>query len=199
MLTYTGQKVTLANAQAPKLKDIAIHLGRASRFGGALRVWWTVLHHSMAAGELAFTLYENDTTTAYALLHDAHEAWMQQELDLRIYHRFGLALPTTAMSKRVKLVDKALLAAEARLVGPPKTNPESDTWAFPTAETVGMQPDDAPNKNIEKEALHTVKYTYLDYPKPEDTVYPNSPAVRDYMRLVRNTLKRARSDTRALL
>jgi hypothetical protein len=50
------------------LQEIAHNLSAINRFAGALR--WSVLQHSLLVGELCVV-----KPSAWALLHDAHEAW----------------------------------------------------------------------------------------------------------------------------
>lgn len=134
MLTLDGVLVTPGGWNAPTVRDIAISLGRTPRFAGQTRVWWSVLHHSLAC--LAYAAKENAMTQLAVLLHDAHEAvtgditthWKspemkahQREIDARLWAMLGVVNPArdSTLVRYIQFVDQALLRGEGRVVGPP--------------------------------------------------------------------------------
>jgi hypothetical protein len=91
----------------------------------------------------------------YCLLHDAHEAitgdvptdWkvpemtaLQHELDRRIYRSLGVPEPSMASLRLVAEIDRAVLMAEGKLIGPPKFT----TWRG------YVEPDDDALAMVEK-------------------------------------------------
>ena len=74
MITYTGRAVFPDDSphhtgEVPALTDIAVGLGRQSRFGGQTPVYYTVLCHTLVAAELV-----PDDFRPHVLLHDAAES-----------------------------------------------------------------------------------------------------------------------------
>lgn len=58
--------------------DIAEHLARISRFGGAIRSGaYSVAQHCVLGADLAFDQTHNEEFAAAFLLHDAHEAYLR--------------------------------------------------------------------------------------------------------------------------
>lgn len=133
MLTRSGLLIVPGGTTAPALHDLALGMGRMPRFAGQGRGWWTVLHHSFVCERLMPQAVPR--LRLLALLHDAHEAitgdvptpWKppelrrwQDELDARIFPRYGLTLPlTNAEAAHLRVVDRAALLAEGAEVGPP--------------------------------------------------------------------------------
>lgn len=78
MITYSGIRVAPGTTEMPAPIDLAVHMGRITRFGGA--IWSPLLMHSVLVGELTWAALrarggELDLNTwAWSLLHDAHEA-----------------------------------------------------------------------------------------------------------------------------
>lgn len=148
MITYTGRPVwphwsSMPTDRGPALNDIAVGLGRQSRFAGQTREFYTVLCHSLVCGQLAPAVAVADglppgTLRLAALLHDAHEAvlgdtpttWkanivrdLEAELDDRVAREFGLER-SQAIDDAVKKIDVACLAAEAHALG----HAEAEQW-----------------------------------------------------------------------
>lgn len=76
MITHDGQQVFPKHSehyvgQQPTLADIAVGLGRQSRFAGQTRVFYTVLCHTLVVADLVEPSYR-----LHALIHDAAEAIM---------------------------------------------------------------------------------------------------------------------------
>lgn len=118
------------------LRDISIHLSRICRFTGGLRhdsEPYSVAEHLIWCANLA-----SDPAKPYALLHDAHEAYIgdmssplkallrdhsngigyaeiANKLDSVIYPAFGLQWPVpTRIKDEVKAIDMMALATERR-------------------------------------------------------------------------------------
>jgi 5'-deoxynucleotidase YfbR-like HD superfamily hydrolase len=148
MITYTGRSVWPHWSEnwsdtGPSLNDIAVGLGRQSRFAGQTREFYTVLCHTLVCGQLAVEVAADEVLPVgmlrlAALLHDAHEAvlgdtpttWkanivrdLERELDDRIATEFGIEL-TPPIADAVKKIDAACLAAEAHALG----HAEAEKW-----------------------------------------------------------------------
>jgi hypothetical protein len=139
--TLSGRMVLPASG-CPTLLDIAIRTGRAARFGGATRGWWSVLHHHLVCRTIAIHNYHyNPHLALYATIHDGHEAcsgdtpttwktdWLraaQRSLDRRIYSVLLLVRDPGSVDRAiVKEIDHRALLAEAAVLGPPGF-PEAD-------------------------------------------------------------------------
>lgn len=141
MITYSGRPVWPANTIepgvptdiGPSLEDIAVGLGRQSRFAGQTREFYTVLCHSLVAGTIAHELYpERPMLHRWLLLHDGHEAMIsdvpttwknpmtrddEYDLDCRIAAEHGLENLDDEDMALLKQIDGACLAAEAHALG----------------------------------------------------------------------------------
>jgi len=130
MITASGFIVLPENDGCPSLEDIACSLGRAPRWRGSLKGWWTVLQHSIAIERLAHARVLPVRTRLFALLHDAHEAvtgdvskhWKprsmqdhEDDLDNRIRKSLGLPDPTFQEKLAVGILDTDLALAEAAI------------------------------------------------------------------------------------
>lgn len=150
MITYSGRAVWPPNTAengvptdiGPSLEDIAVGLGRQSRFAGQTREFYTVLCHSLVCWQVALELWPEDYgVRKVLLLHDGHEAMIsdvpttwknpmtrddEAELDRRIWLEFDLPELKEGydLTKRVKMVDAAALAAEAHVLG----HAEAEKW-----------------------------------------------------------------------
>lgn len=133
MITYTGKQVFPRHSEyytgeAPTIIDIAVGLGRQSRFAGQTAIFYTVLCHSLVCAKLVEQEYK-----IHALLHDAAEAivsdvpstWKYQAtvddehqiLEL-VYADLGLEWPPSDKVRTiVKAADSACLAAESHALG----------------------------------------------------------------------------------
>lgn len=143
MMTLTGNYIGI-DIGAPSLEDIALGLSRTPRFGGQTLFEWTVADHVVCATRYLEHLIDlglhMDFTTRllplHILLHDAHEALtgdipttfktddmkaLQRRLDARIYTALGLPSPTPSEKDCIKLIDRIMLLAEAKVCTPATT------------------------------------------------------------------------------
>lgn len=152
MITYTGRPVWpewIAERPTPEgeptdigpaIEDIAVGLGRQSRFAGQTREFYTVLCHSLVTHQIARELWPEDKALQrYLLLHDAHESMIgdvpttwksmftrldEAELDRRIAAEHGIEELSDENKLLFKDVDYAALAAEAHALG----HAEAERW-----------------------------------------------------------------------
>jgi len=137
MITQSGVHIQKQGGETgtPTAEDIAVHMGRICRYGGA--VWYTLLPHSIFVGLMAYRRSGDVQNLVWGLLHDAHEVvtsdvprpfkcqCMKDEqtfIDQRIYEKFCLheTFPTPINMALIKQCDKDALhieAAELRLPG----------------------------------------------------------------------------------
>ncbi|MFT8945983.1 MAG: hypothetical protein ABF876_05300 [Acetobacter aceti] len=159
--TYMGKAVDLINTvpEAINLTDIAVHLSRNNRFNGATTIdCWSVADHSMLVRRVIMTMNSDADPflEAYALLHDAHEAYtgditspVKQALNVILRHagceidpvemlathvqsaihqRFGLPVhPSAAQKQAIADADLMALAIEKRAFMGPEPRPWLDT------------------------------------------------------------------------
>lgn len=150
MITYSGRPVWPTNSTepgvptdiGPSLEDIAVGLGRQSRFAGQTREFYTVLCHSLVSAQIAQENWPADWgLKRVMLLHDGHESMIsdvpttwknpmtredEADLDRRIWREFDLPelKPGLALTARMKQIDLACLAAEAHALG----HAEAEKW-----------------------------------------------------------------------
>lgn len=148
MITYSGRSVWPKSTTqegvptdvGPSLEDIAVGLGRQSRFAGQTREFYTVLCHALVSGQLAEEFYPSEPELPrYMRFHDGHESMIsdvpttwksdrtrqdEMELDSRIFAEHGVALRDGAQHAIFKLIDYACLAAEAHALG----HAEAEKW-----------------------------------------------------------------------
>lgn len=141
MITYTRRSVWpswtdvegVPTDVGPSLEDIAVGLGRQSRFAGQTEEFYTVLCHSLVAGNVAHELYpEKVMLRRWLRLHDGHESCLsdtpttwkndltredEHELDRRIAAEHGLEPLSEEDAALLKRIDHACLAAEAHALG----------------------------------------------------------------------------------
>lgn len=113
------------------LEDIATHLARTNRFGGAGRRSYSVLQHTIFVASLVPSELEKP-----ALLHDAAEAYfgdlvtplkkewpkfkeLEERFTKTIFAALNLPFPTKEEWKTIKKADKRAFDAEAFFIGPP--------------------------------------------------------------------------------
>ena len=184
MITYSGVLVTPENQEAPSLLDIAVHLGRQPRFGGATVRPWTVLLHSLVCERLMSIGHPAPLPMLHALLHDAHEAitcdvpstWknpetrrQQWELDVRIFRSLRIPIPDWETEGWITEVDVKAVVAEGMMYGPPGI-----------ARWFGIEPDEA--------ALDIASDVGTRYLTAQDTDGPNAPAVLEFLSVADNLL-----------
>lgn len=144
VITWSGRSVWPKNCdyytgEAPSLEDISVGLGRQSRFGGQTTYAYTVLNHILAGAQLAeFYAPGDDDLRRHVLLHDAAEAVMGDcvttwkpdgfvDLEMEILDlvcaEHGLEWSRDSW-RIVKAIDRALLMAEAHVLG----HREAEKW-----------------------------------------------------------------------
>lgn len=140
--TASGRDLLLSRPDAICIEDIAAHLAKINRFNGATSDPYSVAQHSALVQRLAALSGGDAATQLWALLHDAHEAYLgdmptpvqrhvfgdadkgrnilptpweeaQLRLDEAICAHCGLTL-TAAMRDTVAALDRAALATEWR-------------------------------------------------------------------------------------
>lgn len=185
IITYTGRIVGPTEG-APSVEDIAVHLGRVPRWGGAGRQWWPVLLHSLLVERIVDGgCYTGPLMSLHALLHDAHEAVigdiptpfktdsmrdMQSTLDTRIYRSLGLPLPTPQEREIIKLADHEAFLAEAKIVGP--------------RETIELSHEPCPY------SLGQIGLLLFKFPSHQDTIHANGKAVTFFVDRVNSLLEK---------
>lgn len=72
--TSTGRKVSLREPRVEdiSIRDIAAHLAKLCRFSGATDLFFSVAQHCVLVSEM----FVSPVEATYALLHDAHEAYI---------------------------------------------------------------------------------------------------------------------------
>tara|TARA_R110002110_G_scaffold64634_3_gene178559 strand:+ start:3375 stop:3932 length:558 start_codon:yes stop_codon:yes gene_type:complete len=137
MQTLTGRRVHFLDPKPSEisLADIAGHLAKINRFGGATREPYSVAQHSVEVAMIVPAPWRG-----YALLHDAHEAYigdrltpikramaalhprgvdpftiLEDQFDRAIHQHFGLPWPLPPeAAAAVKQADLIMLATERR-------------------------------------------------------------------------------------
>lgn len=81
--TYSGRMLDLSNPRVEDvcLADVAHHLARVCRFGGAVHQYYSVASHSVYVAEIVGAAYfetecQREAAARAALLHDATEAYL---------------------------------------------------------------------------------------------------------------------------
>lgn len=155
ILTYSGKMFDVLNPDPNliDLVDIAAALSKLCRFGGHCREFYSVAEHSILASELIRQECPGDRTlAAWALLHDASEAYMvdiprpvkrqlqeyvrlEDAIQKSIAERFSLPWP---MPDEVHRADTNMLALELRVYMP--ANPDVQSQFIPSLELTGGLP-----------------------------------------------------------
>lgn len=187
------------NFGVPSALDIAVHLGRESRWAGALNKWWTVLHHVHALMSMAALLTRDGgpaepAVRAHILLHDAHEAilrdvpttWktdqqreQEARLDDRIYGSYLGHMPEDRVVRYVKAMDLIMLLAEGQIMGPPGCLHNAGLERTHDEAGLGL-------------AVQAVMDTNELYPHPNDSVWSTSPLVKWYLVELRKVCRQER-------
>ena len=180
MFTFDGKDVT-ADAGAPSLRDLGVHLSREGRYVGAAQRFWSVSLHSLAVTDLLPRRLEH-----HGLLHDAAEALtgdipkpfkipemkaLETRLLRRIYESLRVDFPTPDEERQVKEADLRILGAEVHLFGPQKT------WGVYVPAVV------------DEEAERALR-PYLNVPS-EDYLEPDGGVVKLYCWRLRDAIRRA--------
>lgn len=132
--TFSGRLVDLVEplADAIRLDDLAISLGRLARYNGHTKFFYSVAEHSVHVAELARVRGLGPRVTMRALLHDAHEAIigdlvtpvarilgegaklerLKMNLDAAIAEALDVPPPDEQTAAIVERLDAAMLASE---------------------------------------------------------------------------------------
>ncbi|KKL84677.1 hypothetical protein LCGC14_1962380, partial [marine sediment metagenome] len=185
MFTFEGKDVT-ADAGAPSLRDLGVHLSREGRYVGAAQRFWPVSLHSLAVTDLLPRKLEH-----HGLLHDAAEALTgdipkpfkipeMKALEIRLLHRIYESLrvefPTPDEEKQIKEADARIFAAEVHLFGPSKA------WGVYVPAVVD-------------EEAERVLRVYMSTPS-EDYLGPDGGVVKLFCWRLRDAVQRARNNAR---
>lgn len=157
ILTYSGRVVDLDNLRPQDIckLDIAHHLALINRYSGATRTPYTVAQHSCLTARIAQSL-AGPEAGLYALLHDAHEAYVNDvisplkkklifgvvplgelcsRIDYVIREAFSIPKPSIDMVRVVKKADAIAFATECRDLLPGQM-PKEFLYQNPDAEIV---------------------------------------------------------------
>ncbi|MEM7619519.1 MAG: hypothetical protein AAF228_03505 [Pseudomonadota bacterium] len=126
------------NDQLVYIQDIATGLAKICRFAGATTSFYSVAQHSILVAEIVLINTKDYKKAFYALLHDAHEAFVgditmpakcainnaigwdviaaiTEQADEAIFRSFGLKYPIDeATTNAIKQADRMALATERR-------------------------------------------------------------------------------------
>lgn len=166
METATGRIVDAFDLRAQDINrhDIAFGLANTCRWGGQTRRWFSVAQHSVWAAWVADQLCFDGFISSYALLHDAHEAYMgdiivpnrkrlfvttggptdyartfesrESEAFRVICSAFGLPYMTVAQAELVEICDRVSQLVELDAIGRGKSD-----WVKPMREKYGCYLD----------------------------------------------------------
>ena len=110
LITHTGQVIDLSNPQPQDihLEDIAHGLAHVCRFSGQCKEFYSVAEHSVIT-----STYVSGSNAAWALLHDASEAYLGD-----------VPSPAKALCPCYQALEDKLMAAVAVRFGLPPVMPE---------------------------------------------------------------------------
>jgi hypothetical protein len=116
--TASGRRFSLLEPRAAEVEigDVAHALSNQCRFGGHSRVFYSVAQHSCVVADAVEAESADATTTLWALLHDASEAYLV-DLPHPIKHR-------TALGEAYREVEAGVTAAIAERFGLPPAPPK---------------------------------------------------------------------------
>jgi hypothetical protein len=130
MLTHSGLSICPNELALPTPHDVAIQMGRITRYGGA--IWCPLLFHSLLVARMVADDSDAMTTT-WALFHDAHEIVLGEiphpwkccetradyETDLDQLFQEALGLSYNDINHlEVKQADRAAVHVERLVLGP---------------------------------------------------------------------------------
>lgn len=166
--THSGRCVDLVNPKAESIciTDIAWSLSRQARFNGHTKGEhpYSVAQHSIYVAEQVLIATQDRRAAQYALLHDAHEAYMgdivsplkwlprlshivgdvERALQHAIHEAFGLNPPSERVRAIIKLYDMQALAIEAYHLLPSR----GANWPLPPVDHELMNEFDGPVLSI---------------------------------------------------
>jgi hypothetical protein len=137
----TGVPYIYGERNEVTLRTIVLHLSKLCRFSGATSEFYSVAQHSLLVEELMLGAHHAPALRYKALLHDAHEAFttdiptplqdyleekagapiihdLKAMIDEDIFSSLGVALPTDAEKKIIKIYDHEAFCIEARYMLP---------------------------------------------------------------------------------
>ena len=178
MITHSGVWVD-ADTGVPPLLDIAVQLGRITRWVGSTKNYYSVLHHSFVCYRIGQTLSDDPKAHLACLLHDAHECMtgdvpapvkptvlieVQGKIDSRIAASLGMPGLFIGHAKIVKTADVRALNIEASELLQPMARLFFD---LPVAS--------------DREILRAV---ISEYPSHYDYLEESGQAIKDFIQLV---------------
>lgn len=130
MLTNSGLSICPNELALPTPLDLAIQMGRITRYGGA--IWCPLLFHSLLVARIVAET-SNDMTATWALFHDAHEIIMgeiphpwkccgvrreyESSMDEVFREAIGLSFTSVDMDA-IKYADRKAVHVERLVCGP---------------------------------------------------------------------------------
>ena len=133
--TVSGKKIDLTSPDPDQItvEDIAHALFKIPRFNGHIEEPWSVGHHSLGVATLVSDQYKLE-----ALLHDATEAYLCREVEVRIARAIGLrfSVDLVDLPEQIKIADSIMLMTEYERLQPSGPNWGTDYSNGMRAETV---------------------------------------------------------------
>lgn len=194
--TFMGKAVDLLNTDPASinLTDIAVHLSRSNRFNGATIIdGWSVAEHSMLVHKVLLSIQPDADPflEAYALLHDAHEAYtgditspvkqalqvilrhagcevdpvavLSTHIQQAIHQRFGLpGQPTIVQQQAIADADVMALSIEKRAFMGPEPRP----WLDNLPRELPIEPRQYPPKVSSYDFVQTMKSIMMRAGRP---------------------------------
>lgn len=169
MLTYSGRYFHPLDSHPDEITilDIAHHLSRQCRFGGAIKYFYSVAQHSVICSWIAEDRGLSDEIIYEALMHDSSEAYLQDvprpakmllpgyyKLEHKILSEIGHKYNfSAAMSPEVKEIDNLVLHMEARDFGIDFSYPQgNDDDELPSMRIIPTESDYAKDLFIKRYA-----------------------------------------------
>jgi len=136
MLTYSGISICPDELALPTPQDLAVQMGRITRYGGA--IWCPLLFHSLLVARMVADKVDpeldllRERTITWALFHDAHEiiageiphpwkskdrAEQERAIDYVFYNQLGFG-PAQVDLTALKQCDRAAIYVETQTLGP---------------------------------------------------------------------------------
>lgn len=130
MLTNSGLSICPGELALPTPLDLAVQMGRITRYGGA--IWCPLLFHSLLVARMVAETSSDETVT-WALFHDAHEIVMGEiphpwkccntrtryESDMDDIFREAIGLKDSVIDgSAIKVADRVAVHVERLVCGP---------------------------------------------------------------------------------
>lgn len=129
MLTYSGVSICPGEVALPSPVDLAVQMGRITRYGGA--IWCPLLFHSLLVARMVADEVDDPRVVTWALFHDAHEivigeiphpwktaAQKDHEAVIDAVFLVALGLEEAYGHPAIKQADRAAIHVETRALGP---------------------------------------------------------------------------------